>query len=251
MPVNNETFCTVINAFVPPFCIPMPGGGEICLQISPGDIPISADVCKDLLDQINVGLVGLSPIMCIIDCALSIIGAVKAVPESIGPPPDPSVLVEAIVDVVEKCACLLPMIPQLSICPLIKKLLELLIACINDIIAQVENLITLTADAANAEEICEILQTTNEVGLDLTDAKSALNCEKQNLNLLAEALAGGTEGIQRLLDITVNPLMEVAQLEPIVFEDIEFGDIDAVQDALEPLRAARDALRVVLEALPC
>jgi hypothetical protein len=251
MPVDNETFCTVVDAFVPPFCVPLPGGGEICLITGPGQLPISADVCKDLLGQLNVALAGLAPIMCIIDCVLSVIEVGKAVPDSIGPPPDPSALIKAIANMVEKCACLLPLIPQLSICPLIKQLLALIIACLEDIIAQIENLITLSAGVADAREICEILDATNSVGLDLSQAKEYLDCEEQNLDLLAAALGGSTESIQRLLDVTVNPLMSIAGLDPIVFEDINFGDLETVQDALIPLRAAIDALTVVRDALPC
>lgn len=251
MAVNNDTFCEVIDAFVPPFCITLPGGGEICLITGPGQIPVSADVCKDLLGQLNVALAGLAPIMCLLDCALAIIEVAKAIGDAIGPPPDPSALIEAVVNVVEKCACLLPMIPQLSICPMIKSLLDLIIACLQDIIGQVENLIVINTGVADAEAICDILDTTNEVGLDLSNAKAALDCEKQNLDLLAAALAGGVESIQRLLDVTVNPLMSIAGLDPIVFEDINFGDIEQVDAVLDLLRGAVQGLVIIRNALPC
>ena len=248
MAVNNETFCSVIDAFTPPICVPLPGGAEICFQTTAGSIPIPADVCKDILGQVNVALAGLAPIMCLIDCALAVIGAVKAVPESIGPPPDPTVLVKAITDMVEKCACLLPLIPQLSICPMMKQLLRIIAQCLRDIIEQLENMITVSADVADARAICELLSSTNSVGLDLSSAKAALDCEEQNLDLLAAALAGSTASIQRLLDITVNPLMELAGLDPIVFEDISFG---VPGEALEPLKIASEVIDAIADALPC
>lgn len=238
-----DLLCQIINADTDIICVPMPGGGEICWHNGVGNIPVPADICSDLMPKVQIGLSALAPVMCIIDVALALIDFAKAVPDSLGPPPDPTALAEALIDLIEKSACLLPLIPQLSICPLIKALLDLIINCLINIREQLVNIVSLKVSVDNGNA-----RSASLGGVALLDAY--LDCSSQNIDLLTAALSGSTESMQKLLDVTVNPLMELAGLDPIEFAALDFsaGAPDEVIAALDDTIAA---LFLVRDALPC
>lgn len=238
----STALCQVINADLDQVCIPLPGGGEICFHPGAGNIPVPSDICADLLPRLQASIAALAPLMCLIDVALALIEVVKAIPDSLGPPPDPTVLAEAIANLVEKAACLLPLIPQLSICPLIKALLDLIINCLLDIREQLLNLATLRVEVDDGRA-----RSLELGGVVLLDA--ALDCSEDNADLLEAALGGGSEALQRLIDVTVNPLLQVAGLDPIQVDmTMKAGAPDEVIAALD---AAIAALFAVRDALPC
>jgi hypothetical protein len=234
-----EQLCSIINADLGQLCIPLPGGGEICFHGGVGNIPVPSDICNDMLPRIHAALAIMAPLMCLIDIALAIIECIKAIPDTIGPPPDPTALAKALSKLLEKIGCLLPLIPQLSICPLIKALLDVIINCLINIKEQLEHLVVLRAEVTAGNERSAALG-----GVALLDAY--LNCAGENIDLLEAALSGSTETIQRLLDVTVNPLLQIAGLDPITFESMDFSApgpvIDILNDTIAMLFAIRDAL---------
>lgn len=251
MAVEATADCTVIDAFIPPLCIPLPGGAEICFQTPPGSIPTSADVCAGLLPQLNVALGALAPVFCLIDVALAVVDLGKAIPDSLGPPPDPTAVIKAVTNLVEKAACLLPLIPQLSICPMIKAFLDLIISCLTNIKEQLETLFTLNLEVANAESVIdELNQVASIYGLDLNLASDYLSCALSNLGLQQDALDGSLSSIRRLLDITVNPILGIIGLGPIEIEDLNLS-AGAPEELIAPLEAIIDVLKVFRDSLPC
>lgn len=236
------TFCQIINADLDEVCLPLPGGGEICFHPGAGNIPTPPDICADLIPQIQLSLAMLAPLMCIIDVALAMLDVQKAIPDSLGPPPDPTELLEKLLDLIETAMCLLPLIPQLSICPLVKALLDIIINCLIDVRDQITNLVNIRVGIADGRS-----RSAELGGVALLDA--ALDCSEENASLLEAALGGGTAALQRMIDVTLNPLMEVAGLDPIEVDvSIEAGAPDEVIAALDEVILALFAIR---DALPC
>jgi len=66
------------------------------------------------MEVIQPALTPLVPIFNIIDTVVAIFNCVKAIPDMIGPPPDPTVLAACLPDLAEKVNKLLALIPQLS-----------------------------------------------------------------------------------------------------------------------------------------
>lgn len=251
MAVEESAFCSIIDAFVPPLCFPLPGGAEICFQTSPGTIPTSFEVCGNLLPQLNVALGALAPVFCLIDVALAVVELGKAIPDSIGPPPDPTAVIKAVTDLVEKAACILPLIPQLSICPLIKAFIDLIISCLTNVIIQLQTLVTLNLEVANADQVLADLQPfVAQYGLNLTLANDYLSCANGNLALQQGALDGSYASIQRLIDITVNPLLGLIGLDPIQLADIDLS-VGAPEALIAPIEEVISYLQVFRNALPC
>ena len=71
----------------------------------------------ELVEVIQPALTPLMPFFDILETVLALFDAVKAVPDTIGPPPDPTALAEALQKVAEKVVSLLRLVPQLSALP--------------------------------------------------------------------------------------------------------------------------------------
>jgi len=93
--------CIEIPEIPDPFSITLPGG------VSMESI--------NLMEQIQPALTPLMPVFDIIDTVVAVFNCIKAIPDTLGPPPDPTVLAACIPELAEKVAKLLKLIPQLSL----------------------------------------------------------------------------------------------------------------------------------------
>ena len=93
--------CIEIPEIPDPFSITLPGG------VSMESI--------NLMEQIQPALTPLMPLFDIIDTVVAVFNCIKAIPDTLGPPPDPTVLAACIPELAEKVAKLLKLIPQLSL----------------------------------------------------------------------------------------------------------------------------------------
>jgi hypothetical protein len=105
--------CIEIPEIPDPFAIPLPGGIEL------------EDV--NLMTMIQPALTPLVPLFDIIDTIVAIFNCIKAIPDMLGPPPDPTVLTACLPDLAKKLNKLLNMMPQVALPRLIKRCLKLAI----------------------------------------------------------------------------------------------------------------------------
>src|SRR5689334_19673536 len=103
------TLCLEIAEFPDPFALTLPGGIEI------------EDV--NLMKIIQPALTPLVPFFDIIDTIVALYNCIKAIPDALGPPPDPTVLAACLPDLAEQINKLLRLLPQLSLPLLIRRLL--------------------------------------------------------------------------------------------------------------------------------
>lgn len=95
------------------------------------------ELAGNFLLSLNPLLAGLGLPLCILGCAASIVGFVRAVPDSLGPPPDPTSLTSAVAQVISRCSCVLEMAlppPVGAICDFLKM--------VSDIITLISMIIT-------------------------------------------------------------------------------------------------------------
>ena len=93
--------CLEIPEIPDPFAITLPGGVTI-EQIN-------------LAQAIQPALTPLVPFFDVIDAIVAVFNCVKAIPDTLGPPPDPTALAVCIPELGEKVAKLLRLLPQLSL----------------------------------------------------------------------------------------------------------------------------------------
>ena len=105
--------CIEIPELPDPLTLTLPGGAEI--------------QHLNLLDLVQPALAPLVPLFNIIDTIVALFNCVKAIPDTLGPPPDPTALAECVPELAEKVAQLLKLIPQLSLPLMIVGLIDLVI----------------------------------------------------------------------------------------------------------------------------
>ena len=105
--------CLELPEIPDPFNLTLPGGAQI--------------EHINLMEVIQPALTPLVPIFDIIDTVVAVFNCIKAIPDTLGPPPDPTVLAACLPDLAEKVAKLLKLIPQLSIPLTIVGLIDLVI----------------------------------------------------------------------------------------------------------------------------
>jgi hypothetical protein len=118
--------CLEIPEFPDPFALTLPGGIEI------------EDV--NLMKIIQPALTPLVPFFDLIDTIVAIFNCIKAIPDMLGPPPDPTVLTACLPDLAKKLNKLLNMLPQVALPRLIKRCLTLAIETLRTVRSQLMHL---------------------------------------------------------------------------------------------------------------
>jgi hypothetical protein len=118
--------CIEIPEIPDPFAIPLPGGIEI------------EDV--NLMKMLQPALTPLVPLFDIIDTIVAIFNCIKAIPDMLGPPPDPTVLTACLPDLAKKLNKLLNMLPQVALPRLVKRCLKLAVETLRTVRSQLMHL---------------------------------------------------------------------------------------------------------------
>lgn len=193
----------------------------------------------ELVEVIQPALTPLMPLFDILETVLALFDAVKAVPDTIGPPPDPTALAEALQKVAEKVVGLLRLVPQLSLPFTIVGLVDLILHALS------EARDVLVALQARAEALGAAEERAHELGdpqlLEIVECARA-NIEQEAANLGKRLGALGTlVGILNLFTSMIGA-PEVPDLSSLSGESL-----DAV---VEPLDALVDVLTAVRSAVP-
>lgn len=192
-------------------------------------------VLQGFLSQINTALVPLSPIFAVFDVIVALVDCIKAIPDMVGPPPDPSKLIQAIVKLVKKLAKVLGMLPQMSVPKMVKQILT----------------VVGTAFLAMQREMSALVRAGNRVlalatmaGKSGNDALNVvLSCAQGQIDIRMGNLATAMGPVNKIIEI-VNLLMDLAQMpkdsRPPSFTT--FGS-----SAEEALTILGDAAKLMLE----
>jgi hypothetical protein len=231
-----STVCIDLRVTSQELCVRFPGGAEMCVQI-PG-VPDPTDVSKQLLAQANAALTPLVPILNIVDAIIALFNCVKAIPDSLGPPPDPTKLAECIPDLAKKIDQLLKLIPQLSIPVLIAGVIDVLLFYLQGFRGQLEAII--------AHQARLLAAATRAAELGNVQLRTVLDCAEASMDAYLQNLNEGMKPLNRLVGL-LNLFLQLAGLQPIP----DFKNLgDDAEAALAPLDAVIDSLKTVRAGLP-
>jgi hypothetical protein len=185
-----------------PQCITFPGGAELCAQMGfeTGDL---TEITKSLLGQVNAAMMPLIPAFDLMDVALSVLECIKAIPDSLGPPPDPSKILKCIPKLKEAVDKVLKLIPIVSIPALAKSLIEVLITALLGV------KLNLLAMLKRQTSLIDAANNANQLG-NLT-FKTAVDCAQQNLDIQVQNIGAGMLPLNRLISLLNFFLAIVAQ----------------------------------------
>lgn len=215
-------------------------GADLC-SVQGLDVGDPLMVLQGFLSQINTALAPLSPIFTIFDVVVAIVGCVKAIPDTLGPPPDPTALINAIQKLLKVLSKLLGMLPQMSVPVMVKQILTIIattmLAFQRELLSIVRALELVTAAATAAAK------TGNEaLNLVVSCAQGRVDIRMANLNT-------ATAPINRLIGI-VNLLMDLAQIPDDSRPPLFSGFGNSAADALVPLGKFAQVLLDIAALLP-
>ncbi|MCG8420111.1 MAG: hypothetical protein MJE77_19450 [Proteobacteria bacterium] len=110
-------------------CLEIPALPDAQSLTLPGGVTIEQ---IDLLDVVQPALTPLVPLFHIVDAVVAVQQCVQAIPDALGPPPDPSVLSACLPELAEKVSKLLQLVPQLSLPRTIVGTMDLLLDALRD-----------------------------------------------------------------------------------------------------------------------
>lgn len=231
--------CIEIKVGKQDLCVTFPGGAEMCVQMPSVSVPDPSELSKQLMAQANAALAPLMPVFNIIDTVIALFNCVKAIPDALGPPPDPSKLAKCLPDVAKKVSKLLKLIPQLSVPLMIVGLIDVLLAFLEGIRGQLKAVIAAQVRIAAA--------ATRAAELGNVQLSTIVDCANANIEAQMKNLGESAAPVNRLIGV-INLFVELAGLPKLPDLSNLGNDAQAALGVLDPLvdqlKAARSAIPV-------
>ena len=217
--------CIEIPELPDPFSITLPGG------VSMESI--------NLMEQIQPALTPLVPVFNIIDTVVAIFNCVKAIPDTLGPPPDPTVLAACIPELAEKVNALLKLIPQLSLPYTIIGIIDLVIDTLNQARSQLLHL------QAQMQQITGAINHATE--LDDAGLMAITSCAQANVAQEAANVGKSLAALGKLIGLLNLFLGMIGAPEVPDLSDLAGTPLDEV---VPPIDAIVEMLQSVRSAVP-
>lgn len=223
----------------------MPGGISLQAQFELGTLPNLPDVAAALLGQLNSALAPLMPFFRLLEVVLALIEVVLAIPDALGPPPDPSVLINALAKLGIKASALASLIPNISIPIMLVGICRALVAALQGLRAQLLAAVDAQAELDAGAALAAQLALDSEVASGAAKLQLAIDCAQVNLDLSIEVMLGGLGPLQTMLGIAT----AFASLAGINFS-LSLDISGALDTLLSPLDEAIDALNALCASIP-
>ena len=217
-------------------CLEIPLLDDPFSLVLPGGITIEA---INLMDIVQPALAPFGPVFDLIDAIVAVFNCVKAIPDALGPPPDPSAIAKCVPELAKKIDKLLALIPVLSVPILLRRLLELVIRTLKTLR---DALLQLKMQLTRITNVIERAKALNDQGL-----MSIAQCAEANVAIEVANHGKGLGAVGRLLgtiqffsDLLGGP--EIPNLSTLVGKPID--------QALKPLDIIVTTLKTVHDAIP-
>ena len=158
--------CLDIPEIPDPFALTLPGGIEI------------EDV--NLMKIIQPALTPLVPFFDVVDTLVAVFNCVKAIPDALGPPPDPTVLAACVPELAKKLNKLLNMLPQVALPRTIVQLVVLVIEALRVVRGQ---LLHLQTQLKRIEGVVDRAKTLKDPALMAIAACAQANVAQEAANV--------------------------------------------------------------------
>jgi hypothetical protein len=218
--------CLKIASLPSPLKVTLPGGATL--------------LGKDLSTLAQPALAPLMPVFDIIDAVVAIVSVLQAIPDALGPPPDPTAIASKLPELSEKLGKLLGLVPQVSLPLTVAHLLDGIVAELERARSQ------LVALKEQVQRIALAVERASQLGdPDLTQltqcASDSLSQETANVGRALAAL-GGLIGILRiLLGLIGGPTIpDLSSLDGVPLDDA----IAIFDEVITAFRTARQAIPI-------
>jgi len=238
MPIPNlEDLCVQLAVTPQSLQVTFPGGAALDAQLPDIGIPDPMELSKQLMAQANAALAPLTPVFNIIDVALALHKAVKAIPDAIKSL-DPGKISDALPDLERKAGKLLQLVPQLSVPLMIVGLIDVLLSFLGGLAGQLRAIIDQQVRIQHAEN--------RAAELGNAQLLVVVGCAREYVDAQMHSLAESVAPVNRLIAL-INVFAELAGLGPL--PDLSDLGRDA-QAALKPLDEVVRVLKEIRAAIP-
>lgn len=216
-------------------CVTFPGGLTVCAQfgIELGD---PSAIIRSFLAGVNSALAPAQPIFDIIDVLIAIVNCVKAVPEALSVPPDPTKIfscIPGLLEALEKVAGIPLQIPVM-----IKQIILAIVTGVQAILGELTAFIHYESDLLAAATLAA--KPGNLV------LKSIYDCEHNNFAIELQNMNESMKPLNRLIGI-INLLLEALTGQSLpTFSDLG-SDVTA---AIQPIQQVLSEIQMVANYLP-
>lgn len=217
-------------------CVTMPGGATLCPQVE-GLPPSLYQLARSALGQANAALAPLTPLFDIIETLVAIKDCVTAIPDALGPPPDPSKLAACVPNLIEKIEKVIALLPPASVLLTIAQLLDVIIAILQGCIDELRAVLRLLDRISRAR-----LLAGRVPGL-----LSIIDCGQQSAEAQMSNIERAMASINPIIEL-INVIGSLAGLKPIPTFEGGLGDDPDV--AIDTLQGLVDVLRVFRDSIP-
>lgn len=222
-------------------CIELPGGARLCASVGV-ELGDPAAIFRGLLGDLNAALTPLTPFFNVLDAIKKVFDCIQAVKDAIGPPPDPTPIIQCIPALAAAIDKLLKLLPQYSVPTMIRSILDAIILGLRGLKREIQALIFSAARVLQAELRGAELGNADLV-LVADCAAAEFDIEFQNFNAAIAPLS-------RLIGL-LNVFMELAGLPCIKIPLDPAAEIsDAFLDVIDAAIAALEAIRDAIPASP-
>jgi len=219
-----------------PICIEIPELPDPLSITLPGGVSMES---INLMEQIQPALTPLMPLFDIIDTVVAVFNCIKAIPDTLGPPPDPTVLAACIPELAEKVAKLLKLIPQLSIPLTIIGIIDLII----DVLRQARTM--LLHLQAQMQQITGAIDRATE--LEDAGLMAITSCAQANVAQEAANVGKSLAALGKLIGI-LNIFLELVGAPTV--PDLSNLAGSPLDEVVPPLDAIVDQLTQVRDMVP-
>lgn len=219
-----------------PICIEIPELPDPLSITLPGGVSMES---INLMEQIQPALTPLMPMFDIIDTVVAVFNCIKAIPDTLGPPPDPTVIGACIPELAEKVNKLLKLIPQLCLPYTIIGIIDLII----DVLRQARSL--LLHLQAQMQQLTGAIDRATE--LDDAGLMAITSCAEANIAQEAANVGKSLAALGKLIGILNIFLGMVGAPEVPNLSDLAGTPLDEV---VPPLDAIVDQLTKVRGMIP-
>lgn len=155
----------------------------------------NCEIVGNFMLQLNPLLSALGLPLCLLGCAAAMLEFALAVPDALGPPPNPGKLVTAVTNLAPACSCLVgmalppPVGPICDFLKMVRDIVQLFFEILSCLVGLVQHLITLNLSASLM------------LGSPVPGIVSAGQCLSDQILLLMDALNGKLGGFNTIIGI--------------------------------------------------
>jgi hypothetical protein len=220
-----------------PICIELPEIPDALAITLPGGVTMQQ---LNLMQAIQPALTPLVPLFDIIDTVVAVFNCVKAIPDALGPPPDPTILAACIPELGEKVSKLLRLLPPLSLPLTVIGLIDLVIDALEQARRQLVQLQQQVLQILNAIDRATELEDAGLMAIT-TCARTNVAQEAANVGKALASLGKMIGLLNLFLGMVGAP--EVPDLSNLAGRPLD-DVVPLIDDLVEVMRTVRGAVPV-------